>query len=296
MSYDPYASSAANSSKDGSSKALTFKWGDTRPKFYKIAKSGEYGISIIPFIIKTKKHPAIQQGASVGDEVYALDYWRHAGVGPNKAFVVCPKRTWNKPCPICELADQMKLEHGPESKQYTDLLAKHRVVYNVIAADEDELQVMEESYALFETELIKVAKAKAVRKGQDFIRFAKLSEGLDVLFSAERTTFQKAEFNKYSAFDFEKRETPRKASLVDKSYALDEFLNQMSYDDLNALLYGASDDEEEEISEPKEVDTPKAVGPKCPNDKRFAKDFDNQDETCGECDLYVECKRANRAL
>lgn len=247
MAYDPYGANSKKTDKKGG-KFLAFDWKDAKPKFHSIKKAGDFALDIIPYKIATKYHPDIKNGAEIGDEVYALDYWVHKYVGPGQVTVVCPRETFGKKCPICEKMEENMREFGPKSKEFTGLKPKHRVLYNVIDpnAGNNEVMLFEESFALFEQELIKASKVKGERKGVGHIKFANLSEGYSVFFNVERASFEKAEFNKYSNFDFEKKEQPHKKSMVNSSLALDEYLNILPYDKLEEFLDGGSDDEDED--------------------------------------------------
>lgn len=252
MAYDPYGSNSKKTDKKGG-QFLAFDWKDSKPKFHSIKKAGDFALDIIPYKIATKRHPEVKNGAEIGDEVYALDFWVHKYVGPKQVTVLCPKDTFGKKCPICERMEENMRKYGPKSKEFLGLKPKHRVMYNVIDpnAGNNELMLFEESFALFEQELIKAAKVKGARKGTDFIRFASLSEGYSVFFNVERASFEKAEFNKYSNFDFEKKEQPHKKSLVNSTLALDDFMNVLPYDKLAEMLEGDSGDDEEEDDDEK---------------------------------------------
>ncbi len=305
MSYDPYGASAAKTDKGGKSfRVFTLPEG---AKFKKFDKNGNYGLDIIPHRVKNKNHPAVRDGAAIGDTVYGFDYWRHPNVGPEKLMVLCPAKTYGKKCPICDLADQMKAEYGPKSQEFNNLLPKHRVLYNVVDPNDakEEVLLFDESFALFEKEMVAASKNKASRKGKDFIRFADLDEGMTVFFAVERTKLQTWEFNKYQTFDFERRDDPHDDAIIKKTYSPDEFVKIFTYDELNAMLSGdtaGDDDDEDEPAPAKErahedddVDEP--TGPVCPDKKKgktFGKSYDPDDAKCDECELFRDCRKATR--
>jgi len=304
MAFDPYASSA--SKKGNGSRFATFDWGTKKVEFYKIKDSGDYAIDIIPFKIASKKHPATHEGAAVGDEVYNLDYYLHRNVGPKQMTVICPAETLGKPCPICEAAERAKREFGPQSKEFASLKPKHNVMYNVVdPEDKDEkIKIFDVSFALFEQALIETAGAKGRRKGKDFIRFGNIEEGWSVSFTANQESFMGAKYFKFTAFDLDQREEPHSKSLIKEAYSLDEYMIVKSYEELEALMTGdadVDDDEPEEDSPPSEekaeASSPskkESGDPKCPAGKKYGKDFDRDSPDCDQCDNWRECKKLTR--
>lgn len=293
MGYDPYKS---NSEKKGKgNKFFTFDWQGAKPEFYKIKEGGDYRIDIIPFRIATKHHPAVREGASIGDEVYSLDYWVHRNVGPSGAAVVCPAETLGMRCPICEEAEKAKRENGFKSPEYNALKPKHRVVYNVVDPDDEDekIKIFEESFALFEQELIKFSAARGRKKGKDFIHFADVSEGWTVEFTAEENSFEKSKFFKYNSWNLDERDKPHSKKIIDEAYQLDKYLILKSYEELQALLYGEGADEDEEGDED-EAPPAKEERTKCPNGRTYGKDFDRHEAVCEDCEIWQECKKLTR--
>lgn len=294
--YNAYGASAQKTEKGGRS-FRTFKEWPEGTKFHKITKEGNYGVDIIPHRVKNKSHPAVRDGAAIGETVYGFQYWRHANVGPEKLMVVCPLKTFGHKCPICELADQMKAEHGYKSKEYTDLAPKSRVIYNVVLPEDDkeEVLLMDESWALFEKEMILASKNKAARKGKDYIRFADVEEGYTVFFAVERQKLGTFEFNKYSTFDFEKRDEAHDVSIIKKTISPDEYITEMSYEQLEALLNGDSfEDAEAEDEDVAEEEAPVDKGPKCPAGLKYGRDYDPDRDECDDCTIFRDCRKQTR--
>ena len=301
MSFDPYAQSAKNAAGSTNNFRL-FKFPDT-VKFTKLAKAGDYAFDFLTHDIKGKNHPAIKDGASLGDSVYIYDYWRHMNVGPQKLAVICPAKTLGKKCPICEAAETAAQEFGYKSKEFSNLKPKHRGIYNVALPDSDEVTLLDESYPLFEQELIKASGNKARRKGKAFIKFAELEEGWTVQFTAEKKKLDGYEFNEYSTFDFEHRDEPRNPSILKKTTSPDEFMTVYSYEELTALLNGEdvaaetppAEERQETKPKAKEAEEAQQAGPKCPAGKRYGKDWDIDDPKCDDCDLFRECRKQTKA-
>lgn len=305
MAYDPYASSASKKGKGG--QFATFDWNGKKVEFYKIEKAGDYSIDIIPFKITSKKHPAIKDGASIGDEVYSMDFWTHGNVGPRKMSVICPAETWGKPCPVCEAREQISRELGPKSKEAGDLRPKHRVIYNVVDPDDSKetIKVFEASFPLFEQGLVAMAGAKGRKKGKDYIHFGDIEEGWTISFTAVQESFNGSKYFKFESFDLEKREEAHDKSLIKEAISFDEHIISTSYEDLAQLMTGdAEADDEDEEEAPAKAPTKKPADddddeddapPKCPaKGKTFGKDYDRSDDACGDCDVWKDCKIKTR--
>lgn len=294
MGYDPYKSNAEKKGKGG--QFLAFDWKGKKVKFWKPKETGDYRLDIIPYKIATKAHPECKRGASVGDEVYSLDFSVHKYIGPGQYTVVCPKETYGKPCPICEEADKILRESGRESKEYGALKAKHRVLYNVTNPDDEneEIMLFEETFAYFEQELNKYAASKGRRTGKDFVRFADVTEGKTVVFTATESTFNGGKFFKYGDWDFEQRDHPHNKSIIDKAYALDEYLMTKTYEELQALLYGSGEEEEADEPEEKPAKAEAKETGTCPSGKKFGKDYDRADDACDLCDVWKACRTAQK--
>ena len=80
-------------------------------------------------------------------DMFYEEVWVHFGVGKNAqnkngTMVVCPKtKDENEPCPVCELADELrklsKKREDSYDKQARSVRRKKRVYYNAISRDED---------------------------------------------------------------------------------------------------------------------------------------------------------------
>ncbi len=57
----------------------------------------KYRLDFMPYVVG-KGNPV----ASEGDEFYERKFFVHKNVGPDEDWVICPAKTFKKPCPICE--------------------------------------------------------------------------------------------------------------------------------------------------------------------------------------------------
>lgn len=223
------------------------------PKFYKTEKSGEGGIDIIPYYITSNKHPMVVSGkAKIGQPDYNLDFYIHKNIGAANTSVVCLKKTYGKPCPICEEMEIVKKAKGWDSDECKALNPSRRVIYNVFNAKVDGFTplVFDVSHFLFEKEMIEKNKVLAQRQGLTYLPFAEAVGGYTIFF---RTTTEKKggfETTIFKDFEFEKRTFDITKEMMDQAIDFSALLIVKSYEELKALFYGGSDEEVivEEIS------------------------------------------------
>lgn len=302
--------------KDTGSRMGVMDWRqvDREIKFYE-PKEGRCRINIIPYEIKSKNHPLVKSGdAQIGELDYKLDLWVHKFIGPAQADVVCLKRTYGKPCPICEQADKYKKDG--KQKEYDALKSSRRVFYNIQDVKKPEtLQVFEVSHFLFEKELIE--EARNCNDDGDIIDFADVDDGKMIVFRASEKSFGKNDFLEYKSFQFLDREDAIDEDAEKAAISFDEILKILSYEEIEKILYGADEDEDEKpakSSKPKddEDDDPppkkskketsdddeeeeKPAKGKCPHGGVFGKDCDDMEE-CDKCDLWDKCVKAHKSM
>ncbi len=259
------------------SRALDFKGEEV--KFFK-PKKGKNKIDILPYTVKTKHHP---QGVEAGFEDYVLDIFVHTKVGPKEGSYICPKRTFGKPCPICEEHDHLKKEGETDDDELRDLAPKHRVFYNLIdLKNEDEgVQLWEVSHFLFEKELLEEAEASE----EEFVAFADLEEGRTIQFRASEVSKGGYNFMEYKSFAFLDRDEIDE-DILDETYSLDEYMIIVSYDELHAAFIGEDEadedeDDDDEDDDEEEVKTKKKSSKKS---KKVVEDEDEDDEDEDEDD------------
>ncbi len=294
-----------NTRKGGGAKkgALDFKGKEV--VFYK-SKEGFNNIDIVPFKIKSQMHPMVKEGKKkVGDYVYKLDIFVHNKIGPDEHSVVCPKKTYGKTCPICDVADQYYKDGKKD--EFTATKAKRICYYNVIDADapDEGLKIFNSSHFLFEKELID--EALNSNKDGTFIDFAHPTKGYTVEFRGVPATLGKTTYTEFKGFKFNKREASLE-KYIDKAVSFDEFITVLSADQLEAIMNGAEEeaiDERVAIQEEPEPDWVKAEEPKkeepktenpCPYDHEWGKDNDATPD-CEKCraknmKVWKECFKA----
>jgi hypothetical protein len=278
-------------------------------------KKGRIKLDLLPYIIETDYDPS---GMSSGNESYVLIYWSHWGVGPEEKTVLCLRKTFNKPCPICEEMQELK-QNGAKDKEIDALKPKQRTLYNVIDKTNEDagIQLFDVSFFLFEMELREEAQDS---EDGETITFSDLEDGATIKCRATEVNKNGFTFFEYKSFDFLDRE-PYDESILDETHSLDSFLNVPTYEQVRNSFHGIEeedeeapfdadedddeveetskrkkktnkkqkaavveedepdeDDEVEETSKKKKKTTKKTTGPKCPYDGVFGKDCDKLDQ------------------
>lgn len=258
--------------------------GDLKSKFWNPPKRGSSALDIVPFYIKTDKHPLVAVGdMKIGQPDFMLDIWVHRRVGVLGLDCVCLKMNYNKPCPICEYVSERIKAHGKEDDQYRALKAKRRVVFNVMDAesDDEEIKIFEVSHYLFAKELLEKAQIEGQRKGLGtYLDFADPFEGFSVVFRTNTEKFGEMDTVKFKDFSFEKRDYEIEDELMKEAIAFDELIVYRGYDELASILYnsdeGTSTDDEDDG--PEEQPTPSRRKKKRPHVEAEEEDEINEDE------------------
>lgn len=271
----------------------------TGTNFYK-ADEGEHNLLIIPYVIKTKKHPDVAKGkAKIGNDDYVLIVDIHRNVGPEDKEVICLERNFNKPCPLCE-------EGGETAK------TSKRAVYNVINADRPEkgLYVLSVSDWLFQKELEE--ELKVASRGEEYLPFVDPEEGYIISFRGSKEYGGGMNYIKFKSFKFIKRDKEldkyyEKEKWEEHSLSLDEYMIIHSYEEIKNILENKEYDDENEDDRNEEIDNErdgveqrrrerrekreekneKENDDECPYNYRFGMDTDTKDE----CDDNKKCPR-----
>ena len=312
-----YESKESSSPRKG---VMNYKKIDGEISFFS-PQEGKNRINIIPYEIKTKNHPLVKRGEfAIGDKDYVMDIFTHRNVGPTEATVLCLKGTYGKPCPICELSAKFRSE-GKE-KEANELKSGRRVFYNIEDCKEPgKLKIFETSHYLFEKELID--EARDDEEG-GFVDFADPEEGKEIKFRASEVQKGQMKYKEFKSFSFEDRDEPISDELLDSAISFDEIMIVPTYEDVEKILYGSDEENEDEESpkgtnEDDEDDEPKKSSKKSKhedNDEELespkkSKHEDDEDEeeksekksTSGKCpfghkygvdtDNFDDCENCN---
>jgi flagellar biosynthesis GTPase FlhF len=270
----------------GGSGLPAFDWRglDQEVRFFK-PKEGKNRINIVPYIIKTKNHPLVKSGdATIGDPDYLMDIYIHRYVGPGQAEVICPKRNFGKPCPICEERDKYKT--AGKEKEANALSSKRTAFYNVVDVKEPDkgIQVFSVSHFLFEKELIEESRASA--EDGTMVDFVDVEDGKVITFRAATEDYEGHDFFKYKNFAFVDRDEPLEDRIVDQAISFDSIMKLYTYDEITKLLFGADEEEDAEGDEEEEAPPSKKSAKKKPvkEEEEDNEESDDEDDEVEEAE------------
>jgi hypothetical protein len=188
-----------------------------------------------------------------GEIWYERTFYVHTNVGPDEIKVICPKRTFNKRCPICEYQASLKKKKGDHKEEIKSLYPRQRQLFVLIDADDkdEKIQVWDVSTYLFGELLM-----EEISEDEDLSVFADLEEGLTVKVKFKQESIgATVKFMKAAELDFTERD-PFDDSIIDECPDLDSLLVDMEFEELEELFFcvpqGSDDDEEEEDEEEEE--------------------------------------------
>ena len=298
----------------GGFSALDFSKLEEKHSFFKPEEGGQK-IDILPFPVG-KKHPYVVKGKlEKGDPFYSLPRFVHKDIGGSGKSFVCPNRNYGRPCPVCELADEMKRKAKTEDEKNAVPYARLRLFYNIVNYDDPEagVQIFETNAKDFE-EPLKAAQTdadkEADKEGDKPKFFADPDDGLTVKIIGAEKTFNG---NKYIGITNVSL-VPRKSDVsefVDQVIRFDTLIEEPTYDELVAIMNGTDSDDDDEgdapaaetpakkvtRAEPEEDERPAKKAPpadetpQCPvKGGVFGKDNDKHDE-CERCKIWKQCAK-----
>lgn len=195
-------------------------------------------LDILPYITKT--NPYVEPDCLH----YERTFFVHRQVGADKRDYICPHRTLNQRCPICEYVRSLDDKDPQQRELLFSLLPKQRQLWLVIDLDDTDkgVQLWEYSYHLFGKILKSFLDADEDEK---YIHFHDPADGysMRVLFEEESIGNSSYKFWKAISIDFKKRKEPYADELIESLPCLDELLIVHPYDELEAIFQHAPDDE-----------------------------------------------------
>lgn len=246
-----YKNSYESKDKGGSSRQGIFdfkKIGADNITFFK-PKEKMNKIIIVPYEVTSKNHPLVRSGdMEIGDLDYIMDIWVHRYVGASTADIVCPKKNYSKPCPLCDKVNELWDEDEDTAKQ---LKASRRAYYNILEVNkgevDDTIKIFDVSHFLFEKELIE--EANDCSDGEDIVEFADLEDGKIIKFRHTIDDSGAYKTPKFKSFDFLEREEELDEGIVEEAISFDGALVVLSPEEILDLYNGEGDDDESEDDE-----------------------------------------------
>jgi len=219
-------------------------------------KKGRFNIDILPYEVTTKNHP--EDGIEAGVLWFRTHFGVHHGVGTKGQSIVCP-RTIGKKCCICEEADKLKKKDKDRYKETIDQLYPQRfVAMNILHPDDSEqVTVFIMSYGKFDKVLREELQEEENDEHLDFYQVDKGGRLLKVRFSPK--SYQGKSYLQATDFKFRDREEMNEEEILDQVMDLDDLLNVLPSEKIEALFLEGDDKEEEKEPETEEefdVDDP----------------------------------------
>lgn len=296
--------------------------------FYKIVQ-GSNAFNILPYEVTSKHNNLVHTGkVKVGDGAYVLPIYVHKGVGESNLTVPCPRETWGGKCPICEARreafNRYNATGNEEDKAYaSSLRPRLRCIYNVaiVGGEHDgEVMLFDISDFKFHTPLLEYASEEvndeddprtSMKRIGGVIDFPDVDEGYTIKFSGRTQSFNGFEFLEPSNIRLTKRKEPITDAQLEKVISIDEFINEMTYDELAELFDSTPEPKAEAKSEAKAEEKKEAKDDgedmrvpwgdgnedACPFKHNFGADYDSTTE-CDKCmdeniACYKKCRKAN---
>lgn len=212
-------------------------------------KAGTYLIDILPYRVGSK-NPRAEKGQLYWEYTYSV----HRGIGPNQGTFICPARTSDEPCPICEFRDRLtRKADEDDEKLIKSLVPKQRQLINLIDLKEPDkgVQIYETSSFNFGDQLMQDILGSDEEEGWD--TFFSLEDGCTLRVNMVEDSFGGRSFIKAGRFDFKERKRPYDDDILDEVHNLEKLLKELEYEDLKSrfLAVAKPTDDDDEAEEPK---------------------------------------------
>lgn len=207
-------------------------------------KKGTKHLDIIPYEVQVNNHPVVD----AGELWYERTYHIHRNIGSENKTVVCPLKTFKKPCPICEHRSELLKDWDTNEEQIKALKTSERQLFNIIDLDKESegIKVLDVSSYCFGE-----AIEKEIEEGEDeWAGFPDLEGGYTLKIRFCEEAIGKNSFAKADRVDFKERDDYEE-SILDDAVDLDACLNVMDHKSLETLFLELDtvDEEEEEEEE-----------------------------------------------
>lgn len=206
-------------------------------RLFQVKKEGVIIIDIIPYMVpEGAKNPYAN-----GRMHFERTYFTHRDIGVENDVYPCLKKTFLKPCPICDYRAKLVRDGAKDEDLVKALAPKERQLWNVYDRENPEfgVQIWDISFFLFGKLLDHYIVNSDEDEGYEF--FADPEEGftLKVGFSEEHLGGNS--FFAAKSIMFKKRREPLPQELLDQAYILDELLIEYDYDELKSIFMEATD-------------------------------------------------------
>jgi len=261
--------------------------------FFSVKQAGPMKLDIIPYSVPSGAGNPWKEDGKVHFE---RTFWAHRGIGPNNDSYICPAKTANKPCPICEARAVLAADPDSDENTVKALLPKERQLWNIYdhAEPEKGVQVWDVSFHLFGKQLD--ARINNADEDDDYEFFSDLEDGSTLRVGFAEDFFNKTKFFTTESIDFKSRKEPLSSDIAEAANVLDELLTIEPYEKLKAIFHqiDVPDDEDEDEDDDEPAASPKKKAPKKAKPKAKAQTADDlgiekgesvSHEDFGTCDV-----------
>lgn len=223
-------------------------------------KAQDYVIDLVPYIVPKKSRFASHNNAAANEWWYERRYFNHPRIGVAGDAIVCPARTFGKPCPICE--HKKKLEEtlrarGPKvSKQeFIDAMSplnpKERQLFLVYdhSAKSVGIQLWEESFHNFGKQLTqKLTTARKELRDKLEVFFDPYG-GFSLRIVGVEESGGQYKYTKFSVDEFIERKKGLSSAIYEHEFCLDTIPVEMPYKDIAKVFSAGVDAKDEDVEE-----------------------------------------------
>lgn len=201
-------------------------------ELFRWKKAGIYRLDIIPFIAG-KGNPY----ADEGEVHWERTYYVHRGIGAEENSYACLRRTFGKPCPVCEHVAKLRADPSSDDKLIQGLREKERQLFLVLDhSDRDKgVQILETSHYMGFGEMLD-KKIKASDEEDGYANFFHLEDGMTLKVNVEEDSFAGRTYMKPTNIEMVRRKEPLDDSLLDEVPCLDDIITELSYKELKKIF------------------------------------------------------------
>jgi len=217
-------------------------------------------LDFLPYEVTDPKHPDLNPDAEIavkGSLWYKRPFSTHRNIGVKNESVICLASVGKK-CPICEYR-QKRIKAGADSEETDALKPSRRNLYVVVPLDSKKHEVKPHVFDISQYLFQELLNEELAEDDENGI-FPSLEEGLTLKIRFDSKTIGNSQpFAEASRIDFIERDDQYEEKILDEVPNLDEILNVLSYEELQAKLLevdneetgGKLKDEEEEEDDDK---------------------------------------------
>jgi len=199
-------------------------------------------INIIPYTVG-KGNPMADEGTFYWERTFYV----HRNVGPNQKWFICPARTVNKPCPVCEYVAKLQKDPNGDLDVIKALIPSKRQLFNVEdLRDPGKIKLWDISYFFFGKQLDAALDNEFEDDNDNKDNFADAEGGYYLKLGVEENSYEGKKSYKVADITFKARKEDIDEDLLEKAICLDDILIIPSYEEIKAAMAGSDDDDDKD--------------------------------------------------